>query len=156
MTVKISIPANAQHEKHLRVQVVFFLLRTVIAQYGSQPNSGSIMAILSFRATMQKTELSWSHATFIYSRYYIQLPLTTDCLGFWVRKVSGKKPKPGRVPCGRKRDPPGTKQAREAECRHGQTTQNQGSLWHASYWTTDSCLCNGGDIDVTNGSRYPA
>jgi hypothetical protein len=58
MMVKISISANAQHKKHL--QVVFFLLRTIVAQYGSQPNSGSTVAILPFRATTQKTELSWA------------------------------------------------------------------------------------------------
>ena len=58
MTVEISISAITQHKKHL--QVVFFVLRILVAQYGSQPNSWSTVAILSFRATMQKTELSWT------------------------------------------------------------------------------------------------
>jgi hypothetical protein len=59
MMVEISISAIAQHKKHL--QVVFFVLRVLVAQYGSQPNSWSTVAILSFRATTQKTELSWTN-----------------------------------------------------------------------------------------------
>ena len=58
MTVEISISAIAQHKKHL--QVVFFVLRVLVAQYGSQPISWSTVAILSFHATTQKTELSWT------------------------------------------------------------------------------------------------